>query len=215
MQSDPPVHVYNPNRRGLGHPSVRWRQWKESVNLTEYDARWDQMAESGQPIHGEVDFVERFLAGPETKRVLDAGCGTGRIAVELARRGYEVVGVDNDGEMLERARAKSDDVTWMLADLSSTVFKEPFDVIVMAGNVLVYAEPARRHLVVPNLARSLVTGGYLITGTEFAPAFNLDAYDQWCQMAKLHAVELYSSWDREPYTADSSYAVSVHANYDR
>lgn len=208
------MHVYNPSRRGPGRPSERWRKWKEQTDLTEYDAQWQQMEADGQRVHGEADFVERFLAGFEAKRVLDAGCGTGRVAVELARRGLNVVGVDNDPDMLARAKQKSDDVSWMFADLSSVQFDRPFNAIVMAGSVLVYAEPTRRHLIVPNLAKALVNGGYLITGTEFAPAFDLEGYDLWCKGAGLHLVERYGSWDGDKFVEGGDYAVSVHAAYD-
>jgi SAM-dependent methyltransferase len=208
------VRVYNPARRGPGRASERWRKWKEQNDLTEYEARWQQMEADGRRIHAEADFVERFLAGSGSKRVLDAGCGTGRVGVELASRGHDVVGVDNDSDMLEWARPKSDDVTWMLADLSSVRFDRPFDAIVMAGSVLVYAEPPRRHLIVPNLATALVNGGYLITGTEFAPAFDLEGYDLWCRGANLHLVERYASWDGDKFVEGGDYAVSVHAAYD-
>ena len=50
--------------------------------------------------------------------VLDAGCGTGRVAIELSRRGHDVVGVDVDEAMLEAARAKAPDLTWVQGDLA-------------------------------------------------------------------------------------------------
>src|SRR2546421_3509407 len=63
--------------------------------------------------HGEADLV--FSYGPRC--VLDGGCGTGRVAIELSRRGVEVVGVDLDRDMIELARAKAPDLTWINADL--------------------------------------------------------------------------------------------------
>ena len=70
----------------------------------EYQRRFDELAASGVDVHGEATFVAAY--GPAT--VLDAGCGTGRVAIELARRDIEVVGVDTDPSMLAEARAKSD-----------------------------------------------------------------------------------------------------------
>ena len=66
----------------------------------EYQRQFDALAASGMDVHGEADFVMRFA--PAT--VLDAGCGSGRVAVELARRGCAVVGVDADASMLATAR---------------------------------------------------------------------------------------------------------------
>src|SRR5919204_5229355 len=60
------------------------------------DAPYEARARAGENVHGEADFVESFHPGS----VLDAGCGTGRVAIELARRGIEVVGVDLDPGML-------------------------------------------------------------------------------------------------------------------
>jgi len=51
-----------------------------------YQARFDALAERGVDIHGEARFVMSF----EPSSVLDAGCGTGRVAIELARQGAEV-----------------------------------------------------------------------------------------------------------------------------
>src|SRR3954451_22003786 len=59
-------------------------------NADEYDARWRAKAAAGEDPHGEATFVAAF----SPSSVLDAGCGTGRVAIELARRGIETCGVD-------------------------------------------------------------------------------------------------------------------------
>ena len=69
----------------------------------QYQARFDRLAESAQDVHGEADFVTRRSPGS----VLDAGCGTGRVGIERARRGVEVVGVDVDESMLATARRRA------------------------------------------------------------------------------------------------------------
>ena len=61
------------------------------------------MADRGENPHGEVDFVLRY----QPSSVLDAGCGTGRVAIELARRGVDVAGTDLDGSMLTTAKGKA------------------------------------------------------------------------------------------------------------
>ena len=95
-------------RRGLhahrhaAHVAVRSRvKWEGD----EYQRRFDELAASGVDVHGEADFVMRFA--PQS--VLDAGCGTGRVGIELARRGIEVVGVDVDASMLATARKTAPD----------------------------------------------------------------------------------------------------------
>lgn len=186
--------------------SERWRQWRQEIDLDEYESRWDRLESRGEQVHGEADFVDRYAS----KRVLDAGCGMGRTGLELARRGYDVVGVDNDDDMLERARAKDSDATWLLGDLTSIRFDQTFDTIVLAGDVLLFVEPSRRHLVVPNMAEALDDGGYLICGSSFSPPFDLGGYDDWCHHAGLELIERYGTWARDPYREDTNYAVSVH-----
>ena len=107
--------------------SKRWRQWRQEIDLDEYEARWDRLEAEGEHVHGEADFVDRFAK----RRVLDAGCGMGRVALELAKREYDVVGVDNDPDMLERAKNRESTVDWRLGDLTTVTFDEPFDTIVV------------------------------------------------------------------------------------
>ena len=65
-----------------------------------YHRRFADLAATGVDVHGEADCVTRL--GPAS--VLDAGCGTGRVAAELARRGIDVVGIDRDASMIATAR---------------------------------------------------------------------------------------------------------------
>jgi 2-polyprenyl-3-methyl-5-hydroxy-6-metoxy-1,4-benzoquinol methylase len=99
-----------------------------------YQARFDRLAASGADVHGEADLVAS--CGPAT--VLDAGCGSGRVAIELARRGIEVVGVDVEESMLEVARQRAPALTWIVSDLADLDLARRFDVVVMAGNVLLF-----------------------------------------------------------------------------
>ncbi len=72
-----------------------------------YDERWEALAATGADVHGEADLVAALVGAPGGLPVLDAGCGTGRVAIELARRGYDTVGVDVDADLLARAREKA------------------------------------------------------------------------------------------------------------
>src|SRR5271169_1210431 len=96
-----------------------------------YQARFDELAATGVDVHGEAALVLSF----HPKSVLDAGCGTGRVAIELARRGLEVVGVDVDESMIAEARRLDPELTWVRADLATLALGRRFDAVVMAGNV--------------------------------------------------------------------------------
>ena len=184
----------------------RWLR-ERSISGDSYDATYDRRAASGENVHGEADFVQTF--GP--KSVLDAGCGTGRVGRELARRGLDVAGVDIDPEMLDTARRKAPDVDWRLADLASVDLGRTFDAIVMAGNVMIFLEPATEPAVVANMARHLAPGGVLIAGFQLMPGrLALDDYDEMAGAAGLTPAERWATWDREAWVADRDYAVTVH-----
>lgn len=156
----------------------------------------------------------------EPRRVLDAGCGTGRVAIELARRGVTVVGVDLDRSMLESAVEKAPEIEWFRADLSTLVLPHPsrpgrqrrFDIVVCAGNVMIFVQPGSEAMTVERMAAHLIPGGLLICGFQLrAGGYGVDQYDADCAAAGLQADERYSSWSRDPWTIDSGYAVFVHS----
>lgn len=189
-------------------------KWQRSdvARGAEYDARWRELAASGRNIHGEADLVESLLLDNGGTSVLDAGCGTGRIAVELADRGLTVVGVDVDPAMLDAARAKAPELHWLDADLADLPdgLDGPFDLVLLAGNVMIFLEPGTEQRVLDNLAARLAPGGLLVAGFGLGPGrLSLDHYDELAAAAGLSPVSRWATWDRAPFE-DGEYAVSVH-----
>ena len=192
----------------------RWWEIGGAAQSDVYDDRWRRMQARGEWVHGEADLVCWFEPGS----VLDAGCGTGRVAIELDRRGIDVVGVDVDAPMLDEARGKVPHVPWILGDLVDVEIAEPapaavtreFDLVVMAGNVMVFVEIGTEAAVVANMARHLAVGGRLVTGFRMGltPLTFFD-YDRFAADAGLELEHRWTTWDREPYDG-GSYAVMVH-----
>jgi SAM-dependent methyltransferase len=178
----------------------RW----DSARAPSYDDKWQQMAKAGENPHGEADFVARFTPAS----VLDAGCGTGRVAIELAARGLDVAGSDIDGHMLAQAQAKAPELTWVESDLASLDLGRTFDVVVMAGNVILFVEPGTEEGCIAGAARHVGAGGYLIAGFSLARGVTADAWEGWLRNADLEPVDRFSSWSGDPF-ADSDYLVSV------
>jgi SAM-dependent methyltransferase len=190
-----------------GGPSPEWAEWRRTVDLDGYDERWARMAAAGQNPHGEADRVCRY----EPRSVLDAGCGTGRVAVELARRGIDVVGVDLDPDLLAQARGKAPGLEWLVADLAGIDLGRTFDAVVLAGNVLGFVDAPRRAEAVASLARHVGPGGVLVSGCSLRAGWpTLDEYDWWCRAAGLELHERSATWEGEPLGPDPDYAVSVH-----
>jgi SAM-dependent methyltransferase len=187
--------------------SDEWSRWRLDVDLSSYDDRWARMAASGQNPHGEVDLVMRL----SPSSVLDAGCGTGRVAIELARRDVEVVGVDLDDDLLAIARRKAPELTWISADLAGLDLGRAFDVVVAAGNVIGFVEPADRIRAVARCAAHLAPGGHLVVGYQLRRGWpTLDEYDAWCADAALVLDARFATWEGDPLGTAPDYAVSVH-----
>jgi SAM-dependent methyltransferase len=188
--------------------SRRWSQWRDETDLEEYYSRWRRLEESGESPHGEADFIESF--GPRS--VLDAGCGMGRVAIELARRGIDVVGVDLDDDLLAYARESQPGVRWETADLSTMDLGRQFDVVAMPGNVMVFCRPEDRGAIIASCVRHLEPQGRLVAGFQLeqgGDALTLDQYDNLCGAAGLRLDQRWSTWARNDFL-DGDYAVSVH-----
>lgn len=178
------------------------------ASADEYDRRYDERAAAGEDVHGEANFVMRFAP----RSVLDAGCGTGRVARELARRGLDVVGVDVDADMLATARRRSPKLAWLCADLATVELGRNFDVILLAGNVMIFLAPGSEGAVLTNVARHLAPGGRVIAGFQLQPGrLDVAAYDRVAAAAGLGLAERWSTWDRGAWDAHGDYVLSVHA----
>lgn len=194
--------------RTVFRPGVAVSRWLEETGGTSgeaYAARFADLAATGADLHGEARFVDALL--PAGASVLDAGCGTGRVAVELARRGHRVTGVDNDSSMLEVAR-RSPGVTWVHADLAELDLPDRFDLVVAAGNVMVYLAPGTEKDVVRRLAHHLVPGGLLVSGWR-TDRLSRASYDALAAGAGLTPVERFATWDGDAWRDDAEWCVSV------
>lgn len=200
-------------------PGARWRDVARRTNGDDYAhryaAQFDDLARSGQDVHGEASFVAALV--PPGARVLDAGCGTGRVAARLHALGYPVVGVDVDEPMVAVARERFPDIPWHVADLASLELGRSFDLVVAAGNVVPFIDLAALPQVADRVVEHLDPGGLFVSGFGLDPAHlppggpivPLPAYDEACQAAGLRLEDRYAGWDGAPY-AGAGYVVNVH-----
>ncbi len=213
-----------PTPDGGSGPATRWQELAGRTSGAEYAARFSRLAAAGRNVHGEADFCAALVPAPAL--VLDAGCGTGRVAIRLAEQGYRVVGVDVDASMLGEARRARPELRWLAADLAGLPgFAEltapewagdGFDLVVAAGNVIPLLAPGTLTGTVRRLAGVLAPGGLLVAG------FGLDAahlpvgcpvtpvadYQAACARAGVAEIGRYGGWDGAAESA--GYLVSVH-----
>ena len=202
-------------------PRTRWSGIAGRPSGEEYAARFAALAATGQDVHGEATFCAALL--PPPARVLDAGCGTGRVAIRLAELGYDCVGTDVDESMLATARRAAPALPWVLADLATldlaaAGIPERFGLAVAAGNVVPLLAPGTLAEAVARISAHLVLDGLLVTGFGLdaghlppgCPVTPLDDFDLACAGAGLELVDRFAAWDRQPWRADAGYAVSVH-----
>lgn len=172
----------------------------------DYQARFDALAASGSDVHGEATLVGSYQPGS----VLDAGCGTGRVAIELARRGVEVVGVDVDDTMLDTARRQAPRLDWRVGDLATCELEpDRFDLAVLAGNVLLFVTAGTEGAVLANVASAVRPRGRVVIGFSLRPGgYDLGGLDRDAAAAGLALEDRWATWDRQPFDG-GDYAVSV------
>lgn len=139
-----------------------------------YAAAYDALYEE-KDYEAECDLVERVFAQygeGEFRSILDLGCGTGNHAIPLARRGYEVVGVDRSEAMLELAREKGDGgPSFVLGDIRDVRLGREFDAVLVLFAVLGYQHADGDVAAALATARDhLRPGGLLLFDVWYGPA---------------------------------------------
>lgn len=123
------------------------------------------------PLRPEFTPVLEFLTPPAS--MLDLGCGVGRLANELARRGFDVTGVDESPEMLAHVDRAIDAVR---SDINGLALRRPFDVVVLASHLVNVGDANLRRAFLKAAADHVEPGGVvLIQHWEFPPAAPQDA----------------------------------------
>ncbi len=198
---------------------TRWQQIARDTAGADYAQRYAErfraMAAQGDDVHGEATFVAGLVEPPA--RVLDAGCGTGRVAIRLAELGYAVVGVDLDVSMLREARDQAPGLDWRVGDLAGLDTGQVFDVVLVAGNTVPLLEPDTLGAAAARLAAQLDEGGLLVCGFGLdadhlprgCPVTPLEDVDAAYVAAGLEPLARFATWDRAPYDQGSGYVVTV------
>lgn len=177
-----------------------------------YVERFRTMEREGKDVVGEARFIDAMAA--RGSRILDAGCGAGRIAGYLASVGHHVVGVDVDPVLVAAAEKDHPGPRWLVNDLAeldlpARGIDERFDIIVSAGNVMTFLAPSTRVTVLSRLRTHLRDDGRAVIGFGAGRDYPFDEFIDNVKSAGFAADLLLSTWDIRPFTVDSDFLVAV------
>jgi len=136
-----------------------YREFFDDLYLRVY-----QPLEAPEQVRREVDFIVKALDLPAGAKVLDLCCGQGRHSLELARRGFQVVGVDLSEALLYAARKRAESeglsVTFLRCDMREIDFADEFDAVINMFTSFGYLESeAEDEKVLGKVAQALKSGG--------------------------------------------------------
>lgn len=191
---------------------TRWVTDTKPGHSQWYIERFRRLAADGADLAGEARLIDAMI--PRRARVLDAGCGPGRLGAELAARGHIVVGVDADPQLIEAARADHPDATWLVADLAELDLgalgePEPFDAAVLAGNVMAFVAPRTEVDVLRHVAAHLKPNAPMVVGFGVDRGYSLAAFDADIDQAGLAVEHRFATWDLRAWHDDADFAVTV------
>jgi 2-polyprenyl-3-methyl-5-hydroxy-6-metoxy-1,4-benzoquinol methylase len=177
-----------------------------------YIQRWRDLAARGMDLLGEARLVDAMLS--RGSRVLDAGCGQGRIGGHLASVGHDVVGLDVDPVLIAEAERLHAGARWLVGDLAeldlpSRGIDEPFHLIVCAGNVMTFLAPSTRSEVLRRLRAHLRPDGRAAIGFGAGRGYPFEEFLTDARAAGLTPDLLLSTWDLRPSTPDADFLVAL------
>ncbi|MFV0307199.1 MAG: class I SAM-dependent methyltransferase [Desertimonas sp.] len=191
---------------------TRWVTDTKDGHSEWYIERFRTMAADGADLGGEARLLDAMVS--PGSRILDAGCGPGRLGAVLDQRGHTVVGVDADPKLIAAAEIDHPGPRWLVADLAELDLPaigvpERFDAAVLAGNVMVFLAPGTEADVLRRVAAHVVADGPIVVGFHTNRELSLDAFDQAVEAAGLRREHRFATWDLRAWHDDADFAVSV------
>ncbi|MEE1621374.1 class I SAM-dependent methyltransferase [Zafaria sp. Z1313] len=192
-------------------------RWEAKVRASPGHSQWyidrfAAMRAEGADLDGEARTVDAML--PRGARVLDAGCGPGRVGGALAARGHRVLGVDVDPALIAAARADHPGSDWRVGDLAELDLADDagaplrFDLAVCAGNVLLFIAPASGARVLGRIREHLAEDGRLVVGFGLDRGYAPGEFAADAAAAGLVVDARFSTWELRPFTPGSDFLVA-------
>lgn len=187
--------------------------WKEitannPAHSENYAARWRNLAAEGNDIYGEARLVDAMA--PRGSKILDAGCGQGRVGGYLSKQGHDVLGTDLDPILIGYAQQDFPEARWIVGDLSEDPIPEDnFDLIVSAGNVMGFLARDGQTPALENLHRALAPNGRAVIGFGAGRGWEFGDFLIQSKAVGFELENCYESWELHPFSEESSFLVAV------
>jgi len=160
------------------------KQWYETL-FENYGEKYDNES-FAQGTIGECDFIEKEINHNKSLKIIDIGCGTGRHAIELSKRGYSITGIDLSESLLEKAREKANQnslqIDFFKHDARNLPFDKKFDVAIMMceGGFPLMETDEMNYEILKNVSQSLKENAKFIFTTlnGLFPIFN--SIEEFC-----------------------------------
>ena len=177
-----------------------------------YIERFQKMEAAGDDLAGEARFVDALV--PRAARILDAGCGPGRVGAILAELGHEVVGVDVDPVLIAAAEQHHPGQRWIVGDLAELDLTahgitQGFDVILCVGQVMAFLAPSTRQPVLAGMREHLAEGGRVVIGFGAGRGYEFDDFLADAKQVGLRLDFKVATWDMRLFSDDADFLVAV------
>ena len=191
---------------------TRWATDMEDGHSHRYVEHFRALRDEGADVAGEARLLDVLL--PRGSRVLDAGCGTGRVGAALHDLGHAVVGVDADPVLVAAAREDHPGPTWLVADLTeldlpAAGHDERFDGAVVAGNVMVFVAPGTEAAVLERLRGHLLDDGVAVLGFATGRGYEPEDLERDAVAAGFRPEHRFATWHLRPWHDDADFVVAV------
>jgi len=145
------------------------KQWYEAL-FENYGVKYDSECFT-QGTLGECDFIEQEINHNKQIKILDIGCGTGRHSRELAKRGYQITGIDLSESQLNRAKElalkENLNIEFQIQDARALTFSNEFDLAIMLceGAFPLMETDEMNYQILQNATKALKANGKIIFTT--------------------------------------------------
>ena len=187
--------------------------WKEVTAANpnhshNFARKWKVLQAQGKDINGEARLIDAMVE--RSARVLDAGCGSGRLGGELAKRGHTVVGVDVDPILIDHAEHDHPEAQWEIGDLTADEIPEGnFDIAVAAGNVMTFIAVDGREAALRNVFAALRPGGRFVVGFGEGRGWGFQEFLDLALKVGYRVDFTFASWDMKVFKESSTFMVAV------